>query len=119
MDHRNESPRSGRGRETAAVCWDSKNYITTATLDDALHAACVAVGIVDRDVPADGRWHKTDIDGDPRGRGDGRIKQHENVCLRDFILLVCIVSLPLVKYRRGEPDVDAFLEAHTIDSAQG
>lgn len=32
------------------------------------------MGIVDRDVPADGRWHPTDIDGDPRGRGDGRIK---------------------------------------------
>jgi hypothetical protein len=41
------------------------------SLDNALHAACAEVGIVDRDVPADGRWHKTDIDGDPQGRGDG------------------------------------------------
>jgi putative DNA primase/helicase len=47
---------------------------TAATLGDALRAACAEVGVVERDVPADGRWHKTDINGDPRGRGDGRIK---------------------------------------------
>jgi len=52
----------------------SRVPITAATLDDALRAACAEVGIIDRDVPSDGRWHKTDIEGDPRGRGDGRIK---------------------------------------------
>jgi putative DNA primase/helicase len=69
----NENPRTSRGRGTA-VCWDGRDPITAGTLNDALRAACAEVGIVDRDVPADGRWHKTDIDGDSRGRGDGRIK---------------------------------------------
>jgi phage/plasmid primase-like uncharacterized protein len=53
---------------------DGRDPITAATLQDALNRACAEVGIVDRDVPADGQWHPTDIDGDPRGRGDGRIK---------------------------------------------
>jgi hypothetical protein len=44
--------------------------------------------------------------------------RYGNACSRDFTL-VCIVSLPLVKYGRGGPDVDALLEAHTVDSAQG
>jgi hypothetical protein len=248
MNSINERGSGERGAEGAAVCSDGRDPITAATLKDALRAACAEVGIIDRDVPADGRWHKADIDGDPRGRGDGRIKlfpdgeggnlwnwkgetrpffvddgrklteaerrdrerkraesirrareeearrhagaarkasekmtkapsvgtarrglgtvargiacptlslkggrdgqrvptppqilspstgscvsyftcrgrlrceaRHENVCLRNFTL-VCIVSLPLVKYRHGRPDVDAFLEAHTIDSAQG
>ncbi|MGH8578186.1 MAG: toprim domain-containing protein [Gammaproteobacteria bacterium] len=43
-------------------------------MPDALRAACANMGIVYRDLPADGRWHTTDINGDPRGRGDGRIK---------------------------------------------
>jgi putative DNA primase/helicase len=46
----------------------------TADLHQALRAACADVGILYRDVPADGRWHDTDIEDDPRGRGDGRIK---------------------------------------------
>ena len=29
---------------------------------DALQAACVEVGIIYKDVPADGRWHATDVD---------------------------------------------------------
>ena len=41
---------------------------------DALQAACAEVGIIFRDVPADGRWHETDVDGDRRGLGNGRIK---------------------------------------------
>jgi len=32
------------------------------------------VGVIYRDVPNDGRWHPADIEGDARGRGDGRIK---------------------------------------------
>ena len=45
-----------------------------ASLHDALRSACAEVNIVYRDVPADGRWYETDVDGDRRGRGDGRIK---------------------------------------------
>lgn len=44
------------------------------TLNEALRSACFEVGIVYRDVPIDGLWHKTDIAGDPKGQGDGRIK---------------------------------------------
>lgn len=43
-------------------------------LQNAARAACAEVGIVYRDIPADGRFHETDIEGDPRGKGDGRIK---------------------------------------------
>lgn len=43
-------------------------------LHQTLHAACAEVGILYRDVPPDGRWHDTDVEDDPRGRGDGRIK---------------------------------------------
>jgi putative DNA primase/helicase len=71
MDGNKKPP--GWGQETA-VFSDSRDPITAATLHDALRAACAAVGIVYRDVPVDGRWRKTDINGDPRGRGDGRIK---------------------------------------------
>ncbi len=46
----------------------------TANLHEALRAACADVGIVYKDVPADGRFHETDVEDDPRGRGDGRIK---------------------------------------------
>ena len=48
--------------------------MTAATLADALRRACGAVGILYRDVPADGRWHATDVEGDRAGKGDGRIK---------------------------------------------
>jgi hypothetical protein len=74
MDSTNKRAPGERGAGSAAVDSDGRDPITAATLNDALRAACAEVGIVDRDVPADGRWHKTDIDGDPRGRGDGRIK---------------------------------------------
>jgi phage/plasmid primase-like uncharacterized protein len=67
-----ENPRGRRGQSSTAY-WD-RDPITGSSLRDALSRACVEVGIVDRDVPADGRWHPTDINGDPRGRGDGRIK---------------------------------------------
>lgn len=43
-------------------------------LQDAARAACAEVGIIYRDVPADGHYHATDIDGDPHGKGDGRIR---------------------------------------------
>ncbi|MEZ5617201.1 MAG: AAA family ATPase [Rhodocyclaceae bacterium] len=45
-----------------------------AQLQNAARAACADVGIIYRDVPADGRFHETDVDGDPHGKGDGRIK---------------------------------------------
>lgn len=41
---------------------------------DALRQACAEAGIVFKDVPADGRWHETDLENDRRGKGDGRIK---------------------------------------------
>jgi hypothetical protein len=43
-----------RGAGGAVVCSDSLNSITSASLHDALSRACAEVGIVDRDVPADG-----------------------------------------------------------------
>ena len=43
-------------------------------VNEALRVACADVGILFRDVPTDGRWHGTDVEGDHRGRGDGRIK---------------------------------------------
>ena len=44
------------------------------TLTNAAQEACRAEGVEFRDVPADGRWHETNLTDDPRGRGDGRIK---------------------------------------------
>jgi putative DNA primase/helicase len=46
----------------------------TGSLQEAQRAACAKVGVIYRDVPNDGRWHPADIEGDARGRGDGRIK---------------------------------------------
>jgi putative DNA primase/helicase len=60
------------GLGTAAA--SRSDYSGQSTMSEALASACAEVGIIYRDVPADGQWHKTDIDGDPRGRGDGRIK---------------------------------------------
>lgn len=48
--------------------------MSAGTLFDALRQACNEVGIVFKSVAADGRWHETDIEGDRRGKGDGRIK---------------------------------------------
>lgn len=45
-----------------------------ASLHEALRIACAEVGIVYKAVPADGRWHETDVADDRRGRGDARIK---------------------------------------------
>lgn len=42
--------------------------------NSAFRAACAAVGVIDKNVPADGQWHAADLVDDPRGRGDGRIK---------------------------------------------
>ncbi len=36
--------------------------------------ACKAVGVIPKDVPADGQFHLADIEGDAKGKGDGRIK---------------------------------------------
>lgn len=44
-------------------------------LDKARQAACAALGVIDKYVPQDNRWHYADLVDDPRGRGDGRIKQ--------------------------------------------
>lgn len=41
---------------------------------DALQRACDEAGIAFREIPADGKWHSTDIPDDPKGKGDGRIK---------------------------------------------
>lgn len=46
------------------------------SLQPALIEACQRLGVIPRDVPADGRWHSADIAGDRSGRGDGRIKLH-------------------------------------------
>lgn len=46
----------------------------TPQLQNAARAACAEVGIIYRDVPADGRFHETDIADDKHGKGDGRIK---------------------------------------------
>jgi putative DNA primase/helicase len=46
----------------------------TPQLQNAARAACAEVGINYRDVPADGRFHETDITDDRHGKGDGRIK---------------------------------------------
>lgn len=46
----------------------------TPQLQNAARAACAEVGIIYRDVPADGRFHETDIADDRHGKGDGRIK---------------------------------------------
>lgn len=46
----------------------------TPQLQNAARAACAEVGIIYRDVPVDGRFHETDIEDDPSGKGDGRIK---------------------------------------------
>ena len=43
-------------------------------VDEALRSACAKAGIVYRDVPPDGQWHQTDVDGDRHGKGDARIK---------------------------------------------
>lgn len=60
------------GLATAAA--STSDYTRNYTLSEALASACAEVGIVYRDVPADGCWHEADIEGDPRGQGDGRIK---------------------------------------------
>lgn len=44
-----------------------------AQLQNAARAACADIGIIHRDVPADGRYHRTDIEDDPNGKGDGSI----------------------------------------------
>ena len=48
--------------------------MTAHSLDDACRRACAEMGVIYKDVPIDGRWHPADIEGDPRGRGDARIR---------------------------------------------
>jgi putative DNA primase/helicase len=43
-------------------------------LQDAAHAACIALGINYQPVPQDGNWHTCDLSNDPRGKADGRLK---------------------------------------------
>ena len=40
----------------------------------ALAEACARVGIEYKDVPQDGRWHRSDVLGDRKGKGDASIK---------------------------------------------
>lgn len=65
---RNTAARLGTTAASRTTC--DRDY----SLSEALRAACSEAGIVFREVPTDGRWHATDIEDDPRGRGDGRIK---------------------------------------------
>jgi putative DNA primase/helicase len=51
-----------------------RSFLMSANLYEALQTACAEVGLVYREVPADGRWYETDVIDDRRGRGDGRIK---------------------------------------------
>lgn len=54
-----------------------RRLIRTTTTDDlynGLARACASVGIECRDVPADGQWHRTDVLGDHKGKGDGSIR---------------------------------------------
>lgn len=44
------------------------------SIDDACRAACLAIGVEFKNVPADGSFHAADITDDPRGRNDARIK---------------------------------------------
>ncbi|WIM06847.1 MAG: DUF3987 domain-containing protein [Candidatus Nitricoxidivorans perseverans] len=70
MNTPQQKPRlAGRG-EIVAVNQSVRNY----SIREAALAACAGVGIVYKEVPADGRFHETDVDGDPHGKGDGRIK---------------------------------------------
>ena len=46
----------------------------SANLHEALRAACGQVGIVYRDVPTDGNFHRTDAGDGANGKGDGTIK---------------------------------------------
>jgi len=50
------------------------SVILRNTFDDALRAACADVGVVYKDVPADGRFHRADVEGDRRGHDDASIK---------------------------------------------
>lgn len=44
------------------------------SIEDACRAACEAVGVEFKSVPADGRFHTADLADDPRGKNDARIK---------------------------------------------
>ena len=43
-------------------------------LEESCRLACIAIGVDYKPVPSDGRWHLANITGEPRGKGDGRIK---------------------------------------------
>lgn len=70
MANHKESLRSFERQGVAkAVSKATGRPLIVATLAEA----CVAVGVLYRD-PSLGRWTYADLEGDPRGRGDGRIK---------------------------------------------
>ena len=48
--------------------------LTGRNLRVALAKACAWVGIENKDVPQDGRWHRADVLGDSNGKGDASIK---------------------------------------------
>ncbi len=68
------SPHDARPPGRAGRPHTAVGRVSAVNLHDALRSACADVGILCRDVPADGRWYETDVEGDRRGRGDGRIK---------------------------------------------
>ncbi len=43
-------------------------------IETALHDACAKVGIIFKQVPLDGRFHRADVADDPHGKNDGAIK---------------------------------------------
>lgn len=43
-------------------------------LQEQARAACANVGVEYKEVAADGRWYTADIENDPKGKGDGRLK---------------------------------------------
>jgi putative DNA primase/helicase len=49
-------------------------HMSFQSIEQACRAACEAVGVEFRSVPADGRFHTADLADDPRGKNDARIK---------------------------------------------
>ena len=45
-----------------------------SALYDAMALTCSEIGIIPKEVVADGQWHRTDVVDDPRGKGDGAIR---------------------------------------------
>ncbi len=61
--------RSVKPKSTAILCHEIRRTLQQSCLE-----ACDRAGVAYRDVPSDGRIHTANIEGDPRGKGDARIK---------------------------------------------